>query len=306
MAELSPSFLAETQYQGDDYRTAYEGLKEGVIGAGDMKVSAGAGLTVNVAAGVVFIQGDAITDQGLIRGRNDAAKNSGAFATGPIGAAHATLPRLDQIVARAYEHESDGLGLRIWRLEVVAGTATSGATLDNRNGAGALPATACRLADVLVGAAATTIPAANIRDRRPWARGAHRLIERTSGDITAGTGYIAIDPAVLAPRIECSGAPMELSLRGRWAHDTGGLLHLRPNIDNAPLGGQADTFADRNDSGGDEHVFAPAWRFTPSPGSHIIGWAFRVTGGNGRIRSTATEPLQMVVQEIVRQNADNT
>lgn len=300
MAELAPTFVAETQYQADDYRTAYTGLQEGVEGAGDLKVTVNAG-QVDVAAGVVFIQGDALADQGLIRGRNDAAKNSGAFAAGGIPAAGAN-PRVHQIIARAYEHESDGLGLRIWRLEVVAGTAAAGATLDNRSGAGALPASACRLADVHQTAAGVL----TARDRRPWARGAHRLIERTSGDITAGTGYIALDPAVLAPRIECSGAPVELSLRGRWAHDTGGMLHLRPNIDNAPLGGQGDVFADRNDSGVDEHVFAPAWRFTPSAGSHIIGWAFRTAAGNGRIRSTATEPLQMVVQEIVRQNADNT
>jgi hypothetical protein len=55
-----------------------------------------------------------------------------------------------------------------WRLRVVAGTPTAGATLDNRNGAATLPNNSVLLADVLVAAANSSITDAEIRDRRPF------------------------------------------------------------------------------------------------------------------------------------------
>ena len=81
-------------------------------------------------------------------------------------AAHASLPRLDQVVLRVYENTHDGSGLNTARIETVDGTATAGATLANRNGAAALPASSIRLADVLIAAASSSIPSGNISDRR--------------------------------------------------------------------------------------------------------------------------------------------
>jgi hypothetical protein len=60
---------------------------------------------------------------------------------------------------------------------VVTGTATGGATLDNRTGAAALPASAILLATCW-SATDTAISNSEIRDRRPWARGANvRIVQ---------------------------------------------------------------------------------------------------------------------------------
>lgn len=143
------------------------GIQEGVVNAGDYLVTqrgAGANMSVDVAAGQAWIQGDDVAYQGLYHMTNDATINAA------VSAAHATLPRLDQIVARIYDSTVTGVS-DTPTIEVIAGTATSGATLDNRTGAASLPNGAMRIADVLVPAAAGSIVTANIRDRRPWARG---------------------------------------------------------------------------------------------------------------------------------------
>lgn len=80
----------------------------------------------------------------------------------PISAADATNPRVDQVVLVPGATDSQAP-----TTAVLVGTPTSGATLENRNGAAVLPVARLRLADVLVPASATTIPTANIRDRRP-------------------------------------------------------------------------------------------------------------------------------------------
>nr|MDQ3643200.1 hypothetical protein [Actinomycetota bacterium] len=74
MAELEPTFL-DSPAEGSppfissqELRTGYAGLQEGVWASGDLKVTPGTGLSVDVAAGVAFIQGDFGTvglDQGL-------------------------------------------------------------------------------------------------------------------------------------------------------------------------------------------------------------------------------------------------
>jgi hypothetical protein len=62
----------------------------------------------------------------------------------------------------------DATGALDAKLQVVAGVATVGATLDNRNNAGAAPANSILLADVLIPAASASVTTANIRDRRPF------------------------------------------------------------------------------------------------------------------------------------------
>jgi hypothetical protein len=152
---------------GQGLRHAFETpIGVGVFGHTDLKVTAGTGLAVDVSEGIAWIRGSSITDQGLYRCRNDAAKSSSSFEAGGIQAAHGTNPRLDMIVARVYDHDADNSGLRKWRLEVVTGTPTAGSTLDTRAGAAAQPASSLHLADVLVPAAAGSIAAGDIRDRR--------------------------------------------------------------------------------------------------------------------------------------------
>lgn len=86
-------------------------------------------------------------------------------------------PRVDQIILR-YTAASN-----TYAFMVLTGTATSGATLDNRSGAASLTNLDLRLADVLVANGASSITNSVIRDRRKWSRGAFAA----SGDNTSHT-----------------------------------------------------------------------------------------------------------------------
>lgn len=137
-------------------------VQEGVATATDLVVvprGAGANMSVDVGAGAAWIQGDDTARQGLYHQINDATVNV------PIAAADPTNPRVDQVYLQANDSSIVGVS-DTPTLAVVAGTPTVGATLDNRLGVAAFPNTAIRLADVLVGAGATSIVTAAIRDRR--------------------------------------------------------------------------------------------------------------------------------------------
>lgn len=165
---------------------AHGPLQQGVVntaagGSGAMLVTPGsAGLTVQVATGFALIKrltGDFLLIPGVL------AAASGNVA---LTAAHATLPRIDQVL---WKGTATGPAITI-----DTGTATAGATLDNRNGAtsdAALNAASTRgwirLADVLVPAAAATVLAANIRDRRPFARGFRYRSGDASLSLSGGT-----------------------------------------------------------------------------------------------------------------------
>jgi hypothetical protein len=171
MSFENPLFTYERDLDPIDLRKVWEVLQEGAVGDG-LLVSQGAGLTIDVAAGVGFIEGDTVADQGLYRVFNDATLNSSAFPQGGIAAADATKPRLDQIVVEIKDNEYDASGDYAAIPRVLTGVATTGATLDNRNGAAALPDSTILLADVLVPAASPSIDAEDVRDRRADAFGA--------------------------------------------------------------------------------------------------------------------------------------
>lgn len=160
--------------------------QQGVFEPTGYKVTTNSNLAPSVAAGTALV-GDSTT--GLLL-----AASRASTGTVTIGTAHATLPRLDQIVL-----SSAGA------VSVVAGTATSGATLDNRTGAAALPSNSIRLADVLVGAAMTNIPAANIRDRRPWATGAFAIGTSSPNTSSTSATGASIDATNAKHRVEVSG-----------------------------------------------------------------------------------------------------
>ena len=132
-------------------------IKAGVPTETDLAVTPGTGLALNVAAGRVWIPSTAGVLVQHIRP---------STGTVTVTAAHGSLPRYDQVVATF----NDGLAPTI---TVLAGVATSGATLDNRTGAATLAANQVRLWGVLVVATFTGPFSASghMRDRRPWARG---------------------------------------------------------------------------------------------------------------------------------------
>jgi len=125
--------------------------------------AAGATMSVDVSATGVFnkayVRGSTIIDQGLYR-----VEATGVWNL-DIAAADGANPRIDQIFLVIEDQQHAGTN-NLASIRVVTGAATGGATLDNRTGAGAAPASSELLADVLVPAASASVVTANIRDRR--------------------------------------------------------------------------------------------------------------------------------------------
>lgn len=317
MAEQEPAFMespAEGEppfISGAELRSAFDAPdQEGVWGATDLRVTAGAGVSVDVGAGVAFVRGDDATDQGLYRVRNDGTLNSADFELGGIGVADATNPRIDQIIARILDDTHDSSGERKWRLEVLQGTATGGATLDNRSGAPALPNSCLRLADVLVPAGASSLLTANIRDRRPWARGAYYRYFWTGFDLGLTTSYAGLGlGGPLAPRLEIVSGLVAVKLRGAfYGNSAGKALQLQARVDGAMSDGLA--------SGGGSQYFYTEGNLRAenfdfdlpvacTPGSHVFGMYAKESAAEVVIRASTTWPLVLEVEEITRPSAQN-
>src|SRR4051795_6181621 len=164
-----------------------QGLQEGVVGATDLKVvqrGAGANQSVDVGTGFAWVQIDTGTRNGMGHVTSDATANL------TLTASNATNPRVDQIILRHNDSSIPTGAGNVPTLEVLTGTATAGATLDNRTGAPALPNDCLRLADILVPATSTSVVTANIRDRRPWARGFYYPLVDAAGDVVLGAASV--------------------------------------------------------------------------------------------------------------------
>ena len=165
MALEMPIFLQalpgdpEISYTGQQMRQLIEAAfpLPGVTLADDLKVTqrgAGANMSVDVAAGQAAIRGTSIARQGTYIVVNTAVENVA------LRAAHATLPRVDLVVARVFDKQVDGGTEYAWRPAVVTGTPLSSPQ------APSAPATSIRLAEVRVNATAPSVVAADITDRR--------------------------------------------------------------------------------------------------------------------------------------------
>jgi len=278
------------------------GIQEGVVGANDLKVvqrGAGANQSVDVGTGADWVQIDTGTRNGLGHVYNDATANV------VVTASNGTNPRIDQIILRWNDTSIPTGSGNVPTLEVLTGTATSGATLDNRTGAAALPNDCLRLADILVPAASSSVTTANIRDRRPWARGATRILTRTAGDIgpTAYAANTELSTADMRPRVECSGALIRLS----WSITINpgvGVGRLMPMMDSALVIGAASSHFTATSNV--EQTYHFSYTFAPAAGSHLFSLAIRTGASSATVRATADQPWQMMVEELIRPNADNT
>lgn len=322
MAKRDPLYLdadATTHlpsYNGLEMRGALNAFQPGVVGAGDFKVTAGAGLTLDSAAGrgVVLPTAGAVVFPGLYYAVDDASENSATFertggGTG-IPANPSTNPRLDAVVIHVYDHALDGSGRRAWVREYVPGVAASGAALGGT--LPSLPSSSLLLAEVLVPANnPTTIPSANIRDRRPWAKGAHTLITRRanaaggSDYTTTSTGFVDIDAANLARRVECSGVTVKLRVAGRWQNSGTSKMVMRMNMDGTAIDGEVGP-AKVPPAANTSESFDFTYEATPSAGSHVFSPAWLMFGGTGTILASGAFPFQFSVEEVGRQNSDNT
>lgn len=172
MAEKQASYIQASAHPADTDRLVLEGLLNPspapVSGAaygvgpatGDLLVTQNGtpNMTVNVAAGHVWIDGTESATQGAYHGYNDATKNLVIAASDPTNA------RKDLVVAKVQDAAYSG-AVNAWTLAVVTGTPAASPVEP------AVPANAVVLAMINVAALATTITNANITDRRRRACG---------------------------------------------------------------------------------------------------------------------------------------
>lgn len=147
-------------YNAIEYRHLLAALvqdKQGVLAPGDLKVTqrgAGANMSVDLAAGDAAIGGtESVPAQGFYFAHSEGVTNL------TIGAANATNPRYDLVVARVRDSVYSGATNSI-ALEIVAGT-PAGSPVEPSLGANSMV-----LARVLVPAASSTVVDANITERR--------------------------------------------------------------------------------------------------------------------------------------------
>jgi hypothetical protein len=173
MAEVNPPYVlhnAGTTHTAEGFRMALAALTGGfrtsgsLVARGGVRGDLGGGMVVtasgspslalNVASGVVIIPGSEGTKQGVYICVNDATE------VVTMAAAHASLPRIDLVVARIQDSFYSGAS-DTWTLEPVTGTANSTPV------APSAPANSIILATITRSAADDTIASGDIADSRP-------------------------------------------------------------------------------------------------------------------------------------------
>ena len=148
MAELQPAHYTQGAChtaRGDRMvlsSLAGPGVKS-LNGGGDLQVTAGSGMAVNVATGSAFVEGSSVARQGLYHVVNDSTTALTLTPSNP------TNPRNDLIIARVKDSAYAG-ALNEWKLEVVTGTPAPSPSDP------AVPASSLVLARVRVNAGAVT------------------------------------------------------------------------------------------------------------------------------------------------------
>lgn len=157
---FQPLDLQNGSYSAQQDRLYISALKGGggVCGPNDFKPSV-SGVQVSLNPGSAFIPGGDVVNQGTyqISETNSIIVNVDSNSAG-------AYPRIDQIVLRVFDKTAIGGAYDKASIEVVKGTPTSGATLDNRSGFSTIPSTSIILADVILNAGSATIN--GFRDRR--------------------------------------------------------------------------------------------------------------------------------------------
>ncbi len=234
-----PLQAAGVTFGQEPYYTLLDHLvSEGVAaGLGVIQNPAGADMSVTVQAGTAYAT---VTSAGKRLFINSANSNSGPVGTpgadwlATFTTAHATLPRIDRIVATIQDNLVDGgSGQYRGMLKVVAGTATAAADLDNLNGIAAIPDNSVLIRNVLVRAAATTILTADI-DTVPIMStiGGGVIKPRSAGHVgnaaestaVTSTSYVSLDARDIVEGIVVpTGGILRVSYEALWrgTHATG-------------------------------------------------------------------------------------
>jgi hypothetical protein len=293
------------------------GLQEGVYAPGDFLVrqrAAGANMSVEVDPGDALVTIDSGVRNGAAHVMSDAVENPA------VGASHATLPRIDSVVLQYNDTGIPaGVGGNTPTVRVVAGTATAGATLDNRNGAPGgpggpvMPNDALLLRDLLIPAASTSVTTANIRDRRKWARGARVSITDNAGDRALGTFTGSVAQAVMGPRrIETGGGRLRVTCTGLVSHSptaAGQLIQSDVYIDGAQSSYNEWRLAAQQAAVSYSAGYNPIFDVLPAAGSHVL-YVLMGLGGvggaqNGSFVASGGNTALWEIAEDIRPSADN-
>jgi hypothetical protein len=171
IVDTTPNYLQSKSYSAQKDRTWFaDFISAGVFSDSDFALSLLGGLAYRMSVGKAYVLGQQVADQGMYR------ISSLANADLAVGAGHVSLPRLDQVILRVMDNTHDGAGFNEARIETVPGTATAGATLDNRSGAanlttlGEASKNVYLLYDILMPSAASSISGGNVRRRATVAR----------------------------------------------------------------------------------------------------------------------------------------
>jgi hypothetical protein len=307
MTLATPEFLQTKTYNALRDRLMFQhggAIQAGVWADTDFKVvqrAAGANMSVDVGAGYGLVNANDPGNLGLYHVQNDATMNV------VVTTANATNPRLDQVYVLVNDTTHGGDGSDTPQLLVSAGTATAGATLDNRTGAATLPNGSLRIADVLVPAASSSVVTANIRDRRPWARGAYstRVGTGIGNYSTSSNTPVVVDSNSFLSRVECSGAPMEFHMDGNIQAATAAISLTGYLYQDGVMIMQQSIYVPTISV---SHAWSMRVSVTPAAGSHVFDWYYASSSAGQTVyyyNDAATRKPRMFIREDVRPNALN-
>jgi hypothetical protein len=310
MTLVTPEYLQTKTYSAMRDRLALEHggpVQSGVWGSTDLKVTqrgAGANMSVDVALGFALIRATDSGNAGIYHVENNATVNVA------VTASSGSNPRIDQIILTIKDSTDAASGTDVPTLSVLTGTASAGATLDNRTGAAALPNSAIRLADILVPTSSSTVTTANIRDRRPWARGAFATASGDGSSAMTVTGTtFGVLTSLSDVRIECSGVPLEIIAMGTIGNNTSGTGSYVETVDFTSgsivaIGKQMGVFAAGYSSPFNVHTV-----HTPTAGSRVFGVRHASTSAGPSastvINSDVNIAPRLIVREVIRPNTTN-
>lgn len=281
---------------------ATDHLQPGVVNAGDLAISA-----VSIAAGTGIITFTPASGVMWVQGSGGVLIRVVVVGGSPVSVTPTGLPASGQWATARILVDAAGNF-----------SAACGATAAGTNSGSAILSTAAdankqRIADVGIanvagnfvfsnnGAASQGV---NWFDRRPWARGAFSLSQRTTADVTtSSTAWIAVDTATLQVRMECSGAPVKVKALAEATNTSvSNGAGIGVNLDGVFT---AISQAVASAAGWGVNLDGEV-TLLPSAGSHLFTLMCEVyTAGTATILGRAGQPLQMQIEEVIRANTNN-
>jgi hypothetical protein len=213
----------------------------------------------------------------------------------------------------------------VWHLvqlgATVAGTATANGTTAIANAdAVAAAADRLRLRTFAIHniAGVYSLSAATQHDRRPWAKGAYYRVKRTSANFALTTTMTLLDSLAggvagqFQPRIECSGAPLRVAVKGMGSINMTAVaqyLQMELWVDGARHADSPATkplIVSQQTTNAIDGSIDCGWTIIPTAGTHLVGIAARYSAGtSGTVQADATHPLVLEIEEILRDIGSN-